>query len=201
MELLTQNGKMKKTSKEMGVRLYNFGITAYKSASGKLTCPFADKCVKYCYAQKGAYSWGNVKPAFEKRYELTKTEEFVDLISDEIRRKKVDFLRVHDSGDYYSRKYRDKWFTIMNRFPHVKFYSYTNSIPLFRDVKLPDNFCTIYSDGGKLADTIDKFKERHSIVFKSLDDMLAEGYTNASDNDLMATKWFNKTNKVGLKFH
>ena len=201
MELLTQNGKMKKTSKEMGVRLYNFGITAYKSASGKLTCPFADKCVKYCYAQKGAYSWGNVKPAFEKRYELTKTEEFVDLISDEIRRKKVDFLRVHDSGDYYSRKYRDKWFTIMNRFPHVKFYSYTNSLPLFRGVKLPDNFCTIYSDGGKLADTIDKFKERHSIVFKSLDDMLAEGYTNASDNDLMATKWFNKTNKVGLKFH
>ena len=201
MELLTQNGKMKKTSKEMGVRLYNFGITAYKSASGKLTCPFADKCVKYCYAQKGAYSWGNVKPAFEKRYELTKTEEFVDLISDEIRRKKVDFLRVHDSGDYYSRKYRDKWFTIMNRFPHVKFYSYTNSLPLFRGVKLPDNFCTIYSDGGKLADTIDKFKERHSIVFKSLDDMLAEGYTNASDNDLMATKWFNKRNKVGLKFH
>lgn len=201
MELLTQNGKMKKTSKKMGVRLYNFGITAYKSASGKLTCPFADKCVKYCYAQKGAYSWGNVKPAFEKRYELTKTEEFVDLISDEIRRKKVDFLRVHDSGDYYSRKYRDKWFKIMNRFPNVKFYSYTNSLPLFRDVKLPDNFCTIYSDGGKLADTIDKFKERHSIVFKSLDDMLAEGYTNASDNDLMATKWFNKTNKVGLKFH
>ena len=56
MELLTQNGKMKKTSKEMGVRLYNFGITAYKSASGKLTCPWAGDCVKYCYAQKGAYS-------------------------------------------------------------------------------------------------------------------------------------------------
>ena len=31
--------------------------------------------------------------------------------------------------------------------------------------------------------------------------MATEGYANASDNDLMATKWFNKTNKVGLKFH
>ena len=100
----------------------------------------------------------------------------------------------------HSRKYRDKWFTIGNRFPHVKFYSYTNSIPLFRNVKLPDNFVqSIQTD--KLKDTTDKFKERHSIVFKSLDDMLAEGYTNAPDNDLMATKWFNKTNKVGLKFH
>ena len=89
----------------------------------------------------------------------------------------------------------------MKRFKDVKFYSYTNSLPLFRDVDLPDNFCTIYSDGGKLADTIDKNNERHSVVFKSLTDMDSEGYVNASDNDLMATKWFNKTNKVGLKFH
>jgi len=29
----------------------------------------------------------------------------------------------------------------------------------------------------------------------------AAGYTDASSNDLMATKWFNKTNKVGLVFH
>ncbi len=201
MELLTQNSKIKKTSKEMGVRLFNFGITAYKSASGKLTCPFADKCVKYCYAQKGAYSWGNVKPAFEKRYELTKTDDFVDVMSEEIIRKRVEYLRIHDSGDYYSKKYRDKWFTLMKRFKDVRFYSYTNSLPLFRDVELPDNFCTIYSDGGKLSDTIDKNNERHSVVFKSLTDMDSEGYVNASDNDLMATKWFNKTNKVGLKFH
>tara|TARA_R100000951_G_scaffold16761_1_gene13375 strand:- start:235 stop:840 length:606 start_codon:yes stop_codon:yes gene_type:complete len=201
MELLTQNSKMKKTSKEMGVRLFNFGITAYKSQSGKLTCPFADKCIKYCYAQKGSYSWGNVKPAFEKRYELTKTDRFVDEISKEIVRKKPDFIRVHDSGDYYSNKYRDKWFTLMSRFKDVKFYSYTNSIPLFRGKDLPDNFCTIYSDGGKLAHTIDKTTERHSMVFKGIDEMLQAGYVNASQNDLMATKWYNKTNKVGLKFH
>jgi hypothetical protein len=30
-KILTQNGKMRKTSKENKIRLYNFGITAYKS--------------------------------------------------------------------------------------------------------------------------------------------------------------------------
>jgi len=55
MNLLTQNSKIKKTSKKLEVRLFNFGIPAYKSASGKITCPFAGDCVKFCYAKKGAY--------------------------------------------------------------------------------------------------------------------------------------------------
>ncbi len=36
MNLLTQNSKLKRTSKELGLRVFNFGIPAYKSASGKL---------------------------------------------------------------------------------------------------------------------------------------------------------------------
>jgi hypothetical protein len=105
MNLLTQNSKLKKTSKELGVRVFNFGIPAYKSASGKLTCPMADSCVKFCYAKKGAYIWSNVQPAFEKRYELTKQDNFVDEMYKEIVKKKPAYIRVHDSGDYYSKKY------------------------------------------------------------------------------------------------
>jgi hypothetical protein len=66
-QILTQNAKLKKTSKENNKRVFNFGITAYKSLSGKITCPFADSCVKFCYAKKGAYTWGNVKPAYEQK--------------------------------------------------------------------------------------------------------------------------------------
>ena len=112
MNLLTQNSKIKKTSKKLEVRLFNFGIPAYKSASGKITCPFAGDCVKFCYAKKGAYIWSNVKPAFEKRYELTKTDDFVDKMNEEIAKKKPDYVRVHDSGDYYSRAYLDKWLDV-----------------------------------------------------------------------------------------
>lgn len=112
MNLLTQNSKLKKTSKALSLRVFNFGIPAYKSASGKLTCPMADECVKFCYAKKGAYIWGNVKPAFEKRYELSKTDDFISAMNAEIQSKKPDYVRVHDSGDYYSKAYLDKWIEI-----------------------------------------------------------------------------------------
>lgn len=201
MELLTQNSKLKKTSKELGVRVFNFGIPAYKSASGKLTCPMADACVKFCYAKKGAYIWSNVKPAFEKRYELTKTDDFVNKMYEEIVKKKPDYVRVHDSGDYYSKKYLDKWIDIALLFPEVKFYSYTNMIQMFLDVDLPSNFDVIFSDSGKQKHLINERKHRHTKIFSSHSDLLLAGYTDASSIDLMATKWFNKTNKVGLVFH
>ena len=106
MELLTQNSKLRKTSKLLGVKVVNFGIPAYKSASGKLTCPFASECVKFCYAQKGAYIWSNVKPAFEKRYELTKKPEFISKMSDEwnsrARPGKLARRRQHRISNLYS---------------------------------------------------------------------------------------------------
>jgi hypothetical protein len=201
MNLLTQNSKLKKTSKELGVRVFNFGIPAYKSASGKLTCPMADGCVKFCYAKKGAYIWSNVQPAFEKRYELTKSDDFVNKMYEEIVKKKPDYVRVHDSGDYYSKKYLDKWIDIALLFPEVKFYSYTNMVQMFLDTDLPSNFDVIFSDSGKQKHLIDPLKHRHTKIFAIHADLKDAGYTDASSVDLYATKWFNKTNKVGLVFH
>ena len=201
MNLLTQNSKLKKTSKALGVRVFNFGIPAYKSASGKLTCPFADECVKFCYARKGAYIWGNVKPAFEKRYELSKTDQFVGAMYNEIVKKKPDYVRVHDSGDYYSKAYLKKWIDIALLFPEVKFYSYTNSVLMLKAAVLPSNFDIIFSDSGKQRNHINAIHDRHTKIFKSEADLEQAGYANASKVDLYATKWFNNTNKVGLVFH
>lgn len=201
MNLLTQNSKLKKTSKLTGLRVFNFGIPAYKSATGKLTCPFAAECVKFCYAQKGAYSWSNVKPAFEKRYELTKTDDFVNEMNKEIAKKKPDYVRVHDSGDYYSKAYLDKWIEIAIHNPHVRFYSYTNSVEMLKAAELPDNYDIIFSDSGKQKDKINTNVDRHTRIFTNLAEMTLAGYVNAMETDLNATKWFNKTNKVGLIFH
>lgn len=201
MELLTQNTKLKSTSKAMNKRVFNFGITAYKSMSGKLICPFAKDCVKFCYAQKGAYSWSNVKPAFEKRYELTKTDNFINLMNSEIKRKKVDFLRIHDSGDFYSKSYIQKWFQIANDNPNVKFYAYTKSFILFQGLNIPDNLDIIYSEGGKHDKLINTKIDRHARIFDNKEELTKQGYIDASKNDLMATKFFNTSNKVGLIFH
>jgi hypothetical protein len=201
MNLLTQNSKLKKTSKLLGVRVFNFGIPAYKSASGKLTCPMADACVKFCYAKKGAYIWSNVQPAFEKRYQLSKTDDFVNKMSLEITKKKPDYVRVHDSGDYYSKKYLNKWINIALLFPEVKFYSYTNMVEMMLYTSLPSNFDIIFSDSGKQKNMIDKIQHRHTKIFSSKAELDNAGYIDASSIDLMATKWFNKTNKVGLIIH
>lgn len=201
MNLLTQNSKLKKTSKELGKRVFNFGIPAYKTASGKLTCPMADECVKFCYAKKGAYIWSNVKPAFERRYEVTKQDDFIDVMTAEIRKKKAEYVRIHDSGDFYSRKYLHKWIEVMKQNPGVRFYAYTNMVQLMKDEELPDNFDVTFSDSGKQRHLIDKRMDKHTRIFKSKEDLNSEGYTDASKLDLYATKWFNKTNKVGLIYH
>jgi len=201
MNLLTQNSKLKKTSKKFGLRVFNFGIPAYKTADGKVTCPFADSCVKFCYARKGAYIWSNVKPAFEKRYKLTKQDDFIDIMVAEILKKKVDYVRVHDSGDFYSPSYLQKWLDIAKKLPNVRFYAYTNSIKMVKDIELTDNWDIIFSDSGKQVDLIDKDNDRHTKIFHSHEALISAGYTDTSEFDLYATKWFNKTNKVGLIIH
>ena len=203
MNLLTQNTKIKETGNYLKKKVFNFSIPTYKSETGKITCPFADKCIKFCYAQKGNYKrFPSVRNGMEKKYELTKEPNFVDLMNKEIQKKKPDFIRVHDSGDYYSKAYLNKWLTIAKENPKVKFYSYTNSIKFIKELQeIPGNFDFIFSDSGKQVNLIDKTKDRHTKIFDSIDSLNKLGYTNASKIDLFATKWFNNTNKVGLIFH
>ena len=200
MNLLTQNGKLKKTSAVIGKRVFNFGIPAYKTASGKLTCPMADGCIKFCYARKGAYIWSNVNKAHEERYEFSKTAMFVPVMIAEIKKKRAQYIRVHDSGDYYSPMYLAKWFEIARALPKVRFYSYTNMVDLVQNVNVPDNFDFIFSDSGKQSHMIDRRVHRHTKIFQIGSDM--GDYVDASKYDLYATKWFSpNNNRVGLLIH
>jgi ABC-type Zn uptake system ZnuABC Zn-binding protein ZnuA len=162
----------------------------------------ADKCVAFCYAKKGAYIWRNVKPAFEMRYQLSKTDKFIAKINAEITLKEPEYIRVHDSGDYYSKEYLNKWIEIAKANPDVKFYSYTNCIQMLKDAILPKNYDVIFSSSGKQVDLIDKTKDRHSVIFKTKSELLDNGYVDASKIDLFATKWFSRdNNKIGLIYH
>lgn len=204
MQILTRNSKIKKMS---GLITYNFGIPAYKEESGCLTCPMAKDCIRPCYANSGAYIWSNVKKAYQYRYKLTKQLNFVDIINNEIvnlrsnnKKYKLERLRIHDSGDFYSKEYLFKWIRIMHQNPHIKFYAYTKMIKLFNDYKhlFPKNFTYIYSYGGKQDKLINPNVDRHSHVFNCLDDLLKAGYIDASQDDSMALT--NNIN-VGLIAH
>ena len=190
--MLTQNSKLKKTSLLTGNRVFNFGIPA------GLTCPQAGICAKFCYAKKGAYAWSNVKPAFKRRWEATKQDNFPELMRANILKVKATHIRIHDSGDFYNMEYLNKWLKVIESLPNVVFYAYTKSLDLFEGLTLPVNFTVIYSQGGKLDANINMSGDRHSRIFESLDELNAAGYANASDNDLLAISC-NK--KIGLLKH
>ena len=72
MMISKTNSKLEKTSKLNKAKIYQFNIPAYKSKTGKITCPFAKDCVKFCYAQKGTFRFSNVQKKYESNYKITK---------------------------------------------------------------------------------------------------------------------------------
>ena len=199
MKLLTQNAKLKKTSIENNMRVLNFSLPAYKTITGKTVCPFAKDCIKYCYAQKGNYKYPSVIKGLNNRYELSKTADFVPKMNATIILERPTHVRIHDSGDFYSIAYLNKWVQIANDNKEVIFYAYTKSIKFFIDgLKLPKNLKIIFSEGSKTDNLINVNKHRHARIFKSKELLEASGYINASDNDLKA---ITSNKKVGLVYH
>lgn len=201
MELLTKNTKIAKTR---SVRAYNFGIPAYRSEAGFATCPFAGLCAKGCYAQAGAYKFSNVAQAFEKRLALTrKPAEFLQAILVELDRKRVERLRVHDSGDFYNPEYLQLWLDIAVARPHVQFYAYTKSVAWVKDAQakgqVPSNFTFVFSYGGRQDNLIDRSKDRHSWVFSTERAMHEAGYADTTETDDNAAN--PAILKIGLVYH
>lgn len=202
----TGNTKLKKTAAEFGVKIFNFSIPAGNDkASGKITCPFAGSCLSLCYAKKGMYRFGNVERALSKRYEASKQENFVSLITSELAKVKKDkqvYVRIHDSGDFYSPAYFAKWLEIARLNPNVRFYAYTKSHSFIRgNFNLTENFDLIFSLGSKNDELINQETERHSKIFQSMEEMSAAGYSDSSYLDLNATKWVTANHKIGLLIH
>jgi hypothetical protein len=171
-----------KISKNL-IRTASFGLEALK------TCPNAGACAQGCFALGGNYLFKSVKDAQERRLEASKQNDFVDAICQELVSLRVGAVRVHDSGDYYSEEYLDKWIQIAKRNPSVIFYSYTKSINFFKSdfntwkKTLPSNMVITFSFGGKRDDLINRKTDKHALVFQSLEQLLEHNYENTSDYD------------------
>ena len=86
--------------------------------------------------------------------------------------------------------------------PNVRFYSYTNEVGMIKNLEsIPKNYDFIFSDSGKQSDLINKKKDRHTKIFSSLESLKKAKYTDSSNYDLYATRWYNDTKKVGLIYH
>ena len=192
MNLLTNiNAKIKKTGKLNNVKVYEFNLPAIDS------CPFADECKKYCFADKGRYLMPNVQDKYYFNFELTKNlNEFKKLIQSELESKKVEYVRIHSSGDFCSLKYLKTWVEIANNTPNIVFYGYTKSIPLFKHINAPSNFVFCFSTGGK-KDNMIKNTDKKAVIFRNIKELISAGYIDCSNDDLMMVK----ANKIGLIYH
>ena len=114
-----------------------------------VTCPYRTAhCEQFCYAKKAETGprAKSVVPCRSANYEASKTTGFVpamiSLIEDTIKKpsykdgKKI-VIRIHESGDFYSQEYFNKWLEIANHFKNnnkLVFVAYTKSVDFIHDV-------------------------------------------------------------------
>ena len=203
MNYLKQNKKIKASSKD-GVIVYNFGIPARKARDGFTTCRKAKNCIPGCYARQGAYLWPVVANAYEKRLALARgpRAEFTMGISADIEialkraKGKQVYIRIHDSGDFFSLNYALAWMEIVADYPDVKFYAYTKEVKMLGHWELPENMRLVFSYGGK-EDKLISPDMPHSRVFETTAGLKKAGYIDASKDDLLVFKG----KKIGLAYH
>lgn len=110
----------------------------------KITCPHAtEHCKRFCYAVKAETAYPNCLPSRMAKFELSKRDDFVSIMIDEINRhlnrpsyknaKRV-VVRIHESGDFYNVEYMLKWCDIADYFRHdtrLVFMAYTKSVGFY----------------------------------------------------------------------
>ena len=112
------------------MKIPTFSLPAIK------TCPNSTSlCKKYCYARKSERVWKNVLRSRYNNFKLSKQNAFIDMILKEetftmkmiknIGKRNIKHFRIHESGDFYSQKYLEKWFDICRVFNGIKFLAYT----------------------------------------------------------------------------
>jgi hypothetical protein len=172
--------------------ILGFGITP------GITC--CSSCRVNCYAVKGCYARFSKTciTRWEKNLELTMESTFIlDVVSELCgRKKRPAAVRIHTEGDFYNQEYLDKWIKIAQIVPQLRFYAYTKMHSL-NFAKLPVNFKIIHSLGGN--DELVNLNLPHARIFKDREELLAAGYIDCSDDDLLVADPCSV--KIGLIAH
>lgn len=201
VRLLRQNRELR----EVGAWNWTLPALGAKLDDGRTihTCPQAGACAALCYARSGTFRFKNVKAAHARNLKLVidTPAEWESAMNDEIARyiKPGSYIRIHDSGDFFSADYLLAWMRIAANHPAITFYAYTKEVSMFKRLvegKAPANFRWLYSMGGKEDHLIDVERDRHAEVFPTKAALDAAGYFDQSDSDILAITA--PTNRIGI---
>ncbi|WP_435158194.1 GP88 family protein [Amycolatopsis sacchari] len=189
--LLTQNRELR------AIGVYNWTLPAW---AGRLpdgrtynTCPSAGICREVCYARHGTYLWPAVRAKHQAnlQFVLDDLPGWEQAMCAELAAAKFDgrWIRVHDSGDFFSDAYTRSWLSVMRCRSNVNFYCYTKEIERFRrlvEPYPPDNFLWVYSYGGTQDGEIDTTTDRIADVFPDEESIAVAGWSSQEASDLLA---------------
>lgn len=80
-----------------------------------------------CYAKKAERIYPSVLKFRKRNYVASLRDDFVPRMAKLIKRSKAGLVRVHESGDFYSQEYADKWDSINTLIPEIPFFAYSKS--------------------------------------------------------------------------
>jgi hypothetical protein len=99
------------------------------------------------------------------------------------------WIRIHDSGDFFSDDYLLAWLHIIHLCPDLTFYCYTKEVDRFRrlvEVDPPNNFRWTYSYGGTQDASLDPAVDRVTDVFPDSQSIAQAGFTSQEVCDTVA---------------
>lgn len=139
------------------------------------TCPAASLCLSIvdkntgkrenfgefiCYATKAELQYKNVLKLRHDNYDtLLSCENNSALMANmltEAMPKNVKLVRIHSSGDFFSKAYFNAWIILAENNPDVTFFAYTKILHYAAKNDLPTNLHIVYSYGGKLDSVRDQ---------------------------------------------
>jgi len=131
-----------KLDKSIGI----FNLPAVEEVCGRIC--------KGCYAINSQIQYKSVLPSRYRKLEFSKQLDFETKIRDSIVSLRLEYVRVHESGEFYSQVYVDRWYRIAKSLPDVTFVAYSKRFGDFDFSKLRslDNVILINSlhDNGRL---------------------------------------------------
>lgn len=92
-----------------------------------ITCPSCDLCRDKCYAHASERLYPTVLLCRQNNLLASYSDTFVARVCELVERSGNRLFRIHESGDFYSQAYADKWSAIAKRCPGVLFFCYTKS--------------------------------------------------------------------------
>lgn len=157
-----KNSKMNKLAEELGFSKNQ--VVSFDLPAG-FTCPMADMCQTYsnrltgkitdgknakfrCYASNLESAFKNVRLAHWFNFDAIRESSNVGELINSSLPKNVKVVRIHSSGDFFTRDYFMAWVRVAELNPQVSFFGYTKIIAYVDFIK-PSNFKLVYSHGGK----------------------------------------------------